>query len=230
MSRERLRRPEEEPIVLEDERSPEGGIYDMYRNHTHLKSFSGRRAASRGPRAQPEFIEEEEEELAVGGRRGSSRGSSNSEVGEAEEQEGGGGEDNLSIDSRDFEMISSLNNHHGGARRPSTTTTTRTSRNPIRKVRIKVHVHSDTRYILFTNNNDNNTTLSIRYSEVIDRITDKFGLHHHRFRCTVLDDGDQITLGDQDDLDMVLSTAKTAARREGADMAKMEVCFYNVQK
>lgn len=218
MSRERSRRPEEEPTVLEDERSPEGGIYDMYRNHSHMKSFSARRAASRGPpRAQPEFIEEEEEEMAAAAavrRRGSSRGSSEvAGSGEQEEAE----EDNLSIDSRDFEVISSVN---GGRR-----TSAARSRNSIRRVRIKVHVQSETRYILLTNKHNPENALSVRYPDLIDRITDKFGLHQRRFRCTVLDDGDEITLGDQDDLDMALSTAKAAARKEGADMAKMEVCF-----
>lgn len=194
----------------------------MYRNHGHMRSFSARRAASRGPpRAQPEFIQEEEEDLAAAAveRRGGSRGSSSVGGGEPEEPE----EDNLSIDSRDFENIST-NNHNGAPRRPSTAAAAR-SRNPIRKVRIKVHVQADTRYILFTNNNSDNS-LSVRYPDLIERITDKFGLHNRRFRCTVLDDGDQITLGDQDDLDMALSTAKTAARREGADMAKMEVCGF----
>jgi hypothetical protein len=37
------------------------------------------------------------------------------------------------------------------------------------------------------------------------------------------DDGDMVTLGDQDDLDLLMSTAKKAARKAGNDMGKMEV-------
>jgi len=48
-----------------------------------------------------------------------------------------------------------------------------------------------------------------------------------RFKIKVRDEdvpnGDMITMGDQDDLDMVLMGVKAQARRERLDMGKMEV-------
>jgi hypothetical protein len=47
----------------------------------------------------------------------------------------------------------------------------------------------------------------------------------NKFKVEFKDDGDMITMADQDDLDMAIQTAKSVARKEGSDMAKMEVSF-----
>ena len=67
--------------------------------------------------------------------------------------------------------------------------------------------------------------IKMEFGEFINRVRDKFQLRH-RFKCTVRDDGDLITLGDQDDLDLALSTCTAEAIREGSDMAKMEVSSF----
>ncbi|EEY20533.1 neutrophil cytosol factor 2 [Verticillium alfalfae VaMs.102] len=58
-------------------------------------------------------------------------------------------------------------------------------------------------------------------------IRDKFGLRR-RFKITVRDDdggpnGDMITMGDQDDLEMVIMSSKAIARRTGQEIGKMEI-------
>jgi hypothetical protein len=47
----------------------------------------------------------------------------------------------------------------------------------------------------------------------------------NKFKVEFKDDGDMITMADQDDLDMAVQTAKSVARKEGSDMAKMEASF-----
>lgn len=73
----------------------------------------------------------------------------------------------------------------------------------------------DTRYIMLAP--------SIDYYDLLDRIREKFALQRAAFKCRIEDDGDMITLGDQDDLDMAVQTAVGNARRERGDMGKMEV-------
>ncbi|CAG8029511.1 unnamed protein product [Penicillium nalgiovense] len=62
----------------------------------------------------------------------------------------------------------------------------------------------------------------IEFAEFENRIREKFG-----FRCPlkmkVQDDGDMITMVDQEDLDLLVSSAKEVARREGSEMGKIEV-------
>lgn len=63
---------------------------------------------------------------------------------------------------------------------------------------------------------------TVQFSEFETRIREKFG-----FKCPlkmrVQDDGDMITMVDQEDLDLLLSSAREVARREGSEMGKMEV-------
>jgi hypothetical protein len=70
---------------------------------------------------------------------------------------------------------------------------------------------------------------AVEFQDLMDRIRGKFGLRS-RFRCKIRDEdapnGDMITLGDQDDLDMVISASKAEAKRERADMGKLEVGFF----
>lgn len=127
--------------------------------------------------------------------------------------------DEGSFDEDEFEMVSnrpppksrtasSTNNGNGraGSRQPD-----------IRKIRVKVHAE-DVRYIMISS--------TIDYRDFQDKIKEKFAMRD-RFKIKVRDDdvpnGDMITMGDQDDLDMVLSSVKANARRERLDMGKMEV-------
>ncbi|EKV09423.1 Octicosapeptide/Phox/Bem1p [Penicillium digitatum] len=95
------------------------------------------------------------------------------------------------------------NSHHANPRRPE-----------IQKIRVKVHAPVDTRYIMIG--------LSVEFGEFENRIREKFG-----FKCPlkmkVQDDGDMITMIDQEDLDLLVSSAKEVARREGSDMGKFEI-------
>ena len=86
------------------------------------------------------------------------------------------------------------------------------------QVRIKVHAAGDVRYIVASS--------SIDYPELADRVRDKLSLRG-RFKIKVKDedmpDGDMITIGDNDDLDIVVASSKTAARKERQEVGKMEV-------
>lgn len=86
----------------------------------------------------------------------------------------------------------------------------------IHKFRTKVHAPDDTRYIMIGP--------TIEFAEFENRIREKFG-----FKCPlkmkVQDDGDMITMVDQEDLDLLISSAKEVARREGSEMGKIEVGF-----
>ncbi|CRL18627.1 Octicosapeptide/Phox/Bem1p [Penicillium camemberti] len=84
----------------------------------------------------------------------------------------------------------------------------------IQKFRVKVHAPDDTRYIMIGPN--------IEFREFENRIREKFG-----FKCPlkmkVQDDGDMITMVDQEDLDLLVSSAKEVAKRERSEMGKIEI-------
>jgi len=66
---------------------------------------------------------------------------------------------------------------------------------------------------------------SIEFSDFVDRIRDKFGLRR-RFKIKMKDEDvpdDMITMGDQDDLDVAIQSAKSQAKRQRLDVGKMEV-------
>ena len=63
---------------------------------------------------------------------------------------------------------------------------------------------------------------TIEYGDFEGKIREKFSIKS-KLRIRMQDEGDMITMGDQDDLDMLLSTAKAAARKENNEMAKMDV-------
>jgi hypothetical protein len=135
-----------------------------------------------------------------------------------EEEEDASDYDDGSFDENDFEMVSSRppprrapssvggGSGRGASRRPD-----------IRKIRVKVH-SEDVRYIMIG--------AAVEFPDLVDRIRDKFGLRK-RFKIKVRDDdlpdGDMITLGDQDDLDMIIMSVKNNAKKERQDMGKMEV-------
>ncbi|KAG6153914.1 hypothetical protein E4U37_002534 [Claviceps purpurea] len=92
------------------------------------------------------------------------------------------------------------------------------SSSEVRHVRVKVHA-ADIRYIM--------VDTAIEYPDFVAKITDKFGLKR-RFKMKIEDEdmpgGDMITVGDQDDLEMAVQSATSLAQRQGASVAKMEVC------
>ncbi|KAJ6135772.1 hypothetical protein N7512_000932 [Penicillium capsulatum] len=89
------------------------------------------------------------------------------------------------------------------------------SRRPeVRRFRTKVHAPDDIRYIMIGS--------TVDFAEFESRIREKFGFQS-ALKLRVQDDGDMITMVDQEDLDLLLSSARDVARREGSEMGKMEV-------
>ncbi|KAI2612220.1 uncharacterized protein GGS25DRAFT_110951 [Hypoxylon fragiforme] len=178
----------------EDEGYPED-VYDMYSGSNNGSGNGGSNGGGNG------------------GGGGRSQGRRNQQRYIEEEEEGGSDYD--SFDEGEFEMVSNRRpgtsvaggSSRGGSRRPD-----------IRKVRIKVHAE-DVRYVMV------NTT--VEFSELVDRIRDKFGIRR-RFKLKVRDEDspgstDMITMGDQDDLDMIMMSAKQLARKQRQDIGKMEI-------
>jgi hypothetical protein len=100
----------------------------------------------------------------------------------------------------------------GGSRRPD-----------IRKIRIKVHAE-DVRYIM--------VGAAVEFADLQDRIREKFGLRR-RFKIRVRDEdssnpSDMITMGDQDDLDIAMMSAKSLARKQKQDVGKMEIWIQEI--
>lgn len=126
------------------------------------------------------------------------------------------GSDDGSFDEGDFEMIP---NRRPGSSSVSGSSRGQSRRPEARKVRIKVH-SEDVRYIM--------VGTAIEFPDLVDKIRDKFGLRR-RFKLKVRDedapDSDMITMGDQDDLDMVMMGVKSAARKARQDIGKMEVSY-----
>jgi hypothetical protein len=127
-----------------------------------------------------------------------------------EEEEEGSEYEDASFDEGDFEMVSGRKGSvsgGGGSRRTS-------KRGPT-KVRVKVHA-GDVRYIM--------VGVAVEFPDLVSSIQQKFGLRR-RFKIKVKDEdeGDMITMGDQDDLDMIMSTVTDNAKRQRNDTGKLEV-------
>lgn len=136
-----------------------------------------------------------------------------------EEEEYASDYDEGSFDEGEFEMVSSRPPPGPRLRAAPSVGGRGQSRRPdVRKLRVKVHAMEDVRYIMVGG--------AVEFPDLVDKIRDKFGLKK-RFKIRVRDEdmpnGDMITMGDQDDLDMVLMGVKAAAKKEKADMGKMEV-------
>ncbi|KAH7077942.1 hypothetical protein BKA63DRAFT_275130 [Paraphoma chrysanthemicola] len=119
--------------------------------------------------------------------------------------------DGSDLDDAEFEMMSRQK-----SRRRSPARSARSggsSRTVGGKIRVKVHA-GDTRYVFITQE----TTMR----EFWQSIKEKFGVRNN-FKVEIKDDGDMITMADQDDLEMAIETARSEAKRENSDMAKMEV-------
>jgi hypothetical protein len=135
-----------------------------------------------------------------------------------EEDEGGSDYDDGSFDEGDFEIVS--NNRRPGTSSLSSGSRAMSRRPEIRKIRVKVHA-GDVRYIMIG--------AAVEFPDLVDKIRDKFGIRR-RFKIKVKDDdapdGEMITMGDQDDLDMVIMTVKQQARKQRLDSGKMEVSLF----
>ena len=170
-------------------------FYDMYQ--TPAPKAPTRRGTSNqmgSNRQQPAFINEEDEYMS-----------------DAYENE------DFQDDGVDFEMVGGAGVRPGGtqARRPSAHQ--RLSRGrpaDIKKIRVKVHSKAETRYIMIGP--------AVEYGDFEAKVREKFGLRR-RLKVQMQDDGDMITMGDQDDLDMLIESAKSGARRDKQEMGKMEV-------
>lgn len=132
-----------------------------------------------------------------------------------EEEEYASDYDDGSFDENEFEM---MNSRPGPRSRAASSSGRAPSRKPdVKKIRVKVHA-DDVRYVM--------VGTAVEFPDLVDKIRDKFGLRK-RFKIKVRDEdvpnGDMITMGDQDDLDMVIMSVKANAKKERLDMGKMEV-------
>jgi hypothetical protein len=85
----------------------------------------------------------------------------------------------------------------------------------MRKIRIKVHAPEDTRYVMAG-------SLPV-YAELLEQVRVKFSFKSN-IRLRIKDeDGDMVTVGDQDDLDLAVMACKELAAVERAEMGKMEI-------
>jgi hypothetical protein len=123
-----------------------------------------------------------------------------------------------SYDEADFEMLPRDGNGPPTSRSSRQQQQQQQQRRSVpeaRKVRVKVHAE-DTRYVL--------VGTAVEFRDFIDQIRLKFGMRQS-FKVKIKDDGDMITMADQDDLDMAIQQAKAEARKEKSDMGKMEVRY-----
>lgn len=85
----------------------------------------------------------------------------------------------------------------------------------MRKIRVKVHAPEDTRYVMAG-------ALPV-YTELLEQVRVKFSFKSD-IRLRIRDeDGDMVTVGDQDDLDLAVMACKESAGIERAEMGKMEI-------
>lgn len=114
------------------------------------------------------------------------------------------------LDDIHFEMLDA----QLAARRGAAVAATPPARTKVRKIRVKVHAHDDTRFIIIGP--------SVELPLLGTKIREKFGFKAP-LKIKMQDEGDMVTLGDQDDLDFLLSTTRKAARKENNEMGKMEI-------
>ncbi|KAL8417652.1 hypothetical protein RB594_001344 [Gaeumannomyces avenae] len=189
--------PRRRPPSQEEEEGYLDDVYDTYGTGGGGGgggSLRGSRSQRRPPPQQQRYIEEEEE---------------------------GSDFDDGSFDEGDFEMVS---NRRPGTNSVSGSQRAQSRRPDIRNIKVKVHYTAtdDTRMILIG--------AACEYAGFVDQVRNKFKIPSRRgIKIKVRDDDgsggqpDMITMGDQDDLDMAIMNAKSAARRERQDNGKMEV-------
>ncbi|QUC23651.1 uncharacterized protein UV8b_07892 [Ustilaginoidea virens] len=126
--------------------------------------------------------------------------------------------DGGSLDGAEFEMVSNHRRGQGSRSEPRAP-----PRQPeIHKIRVKVHA-GDVRYVMIGT--------ATEFPDFVDRIRDKFAVRR-RFKIKIKDEdmpeGDMITVGDQDDLEMAMHSAINMAKRQRQDVAKMEVWIFEM--
>lgn len=67
----------------------------------------------------------------------------------------------------------------------------------------------------------------IDFGDLESKIREKFSIKE-QMKIRMQDDGDMITMGDQDDLEMLLSSVRSQARKEKNEMGKMEVWISSI--
>ncbi|KAK1689954.1 tetratricopeptide [Colletotrichum godetiae] len=204
-----------------DRRGPPPMMRSESRSATPSRGYSRRDMQMRGRPADEEAEDAYPDELydmyQSGGGGNSTRTSrqpSRRQQSQRYMDEEDDGSDYGSFDEGDFEMVSNNNRRpgtnsmssRGGSRRPE-----------VRKIRVKVHAE-DVRYIM--------VGAAVEFPDFVDRIREKFGLRR-RFKIKIRDEdvpnGDMITMGDQDDLDMAIMSVKSQARKTRQDIGKMEI-------
>nr|OQO30657.1 hypothetical protein B0A51_01543 [Rachicladosporium sp. CCFEE 5018] len=113
-----------------------------------------------------------------------------------------------------FEIVSPQHRSH--SRRPSHTR--RPSAPELRKLRLKVHGVDDTRYVM--------TSASPVFVDLLEQIRVKFGFGPAGVKLKIRDEeGDYVTLGDQDDLDLAVLGVKEGLKglEDQGGMGKLDV-------
>jgi hypothetical protein len=121
--------------------------------------------------------------------------------------------DGSDLDDAEFEMMSRTKSRKRSPARSSKSGGS-SGRGVGGKIKVKVY-GADTRYVF--------VTADQTMREFSQSIREKFGMRQN-FKVEIKDDGDMITMADQDDLDMAIDTAKDMARKTG-ETPKMEVCI-----
>lgn len=189
---------------------------DMDRRDQRDRDMGGRRSREaprrRGSEEEDDYADDVYDMYQSRGSRGAyGRGSRGQKsrpnyIDEEEEDDYDGSD----LDDADFEMVSRSKTRR---RSPARSTTSSGRGGTGGKIRVKVHA-GDTRYVFITPNT------SMR--DFVQSIREKFGIRQN-FKVEIKDDGDMITMADEDDLDMAIQNARSMARKEGSDTPKMEV-------
>jgi PB1 domain len=175
-------------------------VYDMY-NSRGRQARPGAARAQTGPGAPPStqgYISEEEEDLTASSIGG--------------------------YDEPDFEMMvarsatgrssrKSRSSNNGSMVMPMLPEQQFGPPPDIKRIRVKVHAE-DSRYVI--------VTPAVQFADFVASIRNKFGLATS-FKVKMSDDGDMITMSDQDDLDMAIDISREQARQTRSEMGKMEV-------
>jgi hypothetical protein len=155
-------------------------------------------ASTKSPGERSQYDDDYRDAYARANKRGHSARPTPGYISEGDEDEAVN-----SYDEPDFEMMSVR----------SSTGRSRRSMPDIKKIRVKVHTE-DTRYVMIG--------VEVQLKDFMEQIKNKFSLTQ-AFKVKIQDEGDMVTLGDQDDLEMAISQSKQDARKDRNDMGKMEV-------
>ncbi|KAF3196498.1 hypothetical protein TWF106_001169 [Orbilia oligospora] len=108
-------------------------------------------------------------------------------------------------DDEEFDLISARGSKRGGNRRPL----------DVRKINVKIHYEEETRLTVITP--------GIGFNEFTYKLKTKLGMERAcKFKVRD-EDGEQILVADQEDLDLQLSACKRAAKRAKSETGKLEI-------